>query len=45
MDTALKNIFQTGYYTGKFDSGRFHKEEAPFDELDRGFEFYAPPDL
>lgn len=38
----FKNIFQTGYYIGKFDFGRFHKEEAPFDELDRGFEFYAP---
>lgn len=38
----FRNIFQTGYYTGKFESGKFQKHETPFEELDRGFEFYAP---
>lgn len=38
----FRNIFQTGYYTGRFEAERFQKDKNSFDELDRGFEFYAP---
>ncbi|MBP1918497.1 glycoside hydrolase family 32 protein [Youngiibacter multivorans] len=38
----FNNIFQTGYYMGCFQGGRFHWDGQPFEELDRGFEFYAP---
>lgn len=38
----FRNIFQTGYYTGRFEVERFQKDKNSFDELDRGFEFYAP---
>lgn len=38
----FRNIFQTGYYTGKFQNKKFSKDLRDFDEMDRGFEFYAP---
>ncbi|ETA81977.1 glycoside hydrolase family 32 protein [Youngiibacter fragilis] len=38
----FNNIFQTGYYTGCFQGGRFHWDGQPFEEMDKGFEFYAP---
>ncbi len=38
----FNNIFQTGYYTGCFQGGRFHWDGQPFEEMDMGFEFYAP---
>jgi len=39
---AYNNIYQSMYFTGKLDyeSGSFKHEV--YDELDRGFEFYAP---
>ena len=37
------NIYQSGYFTGAFlENGTFVKDDQPFEELDRGFEFYAP---
>lgn len=37
------NIYQSGYFTGEFlENGTFVKDDQPFEELDRGFEFYAP---
>lgn len=37
------NIYQSGYFTGEFlENGTFVKDNQPFKELDRGFEFYAP---
>lgn len=38
----FRNVFQTGYYVGRFEAGMFRKSGTDFDELDRGFEFYAP---
>lgn len=38
----FQNVFQTGYFTGTFRQGRFTPSGSPFEELDRGFEFYAP---
>lgn len=38
----FKNIFQTGYFTGTFQNGKFSKDQQGFDEMDRGFEYYAP---
>ncbi|MBT2731899.1 glycoside hydrolase family 32 protein [Carnobacterium sp. ISL-102] len=38
-----KNIYQTGYFTGRFlENGKFIKDNQPFEEMDHGFEFYAP---
>lgn len=42
QEDRYRNVFQTGYYLGKFEAGIFQKSQAEFDELDRGFEFYAP---
>lgn len=36
------NIYQTGYFTGKFINEKFIVENSKLIELDRGFEFYAP---
>lgn len=36
------NIYQAGYFTGIFQNGIFTPESSEFEELDRGFEFYAP---
>ncbi|GEK90523.1 sucrose-6-phosphate hydrolase [Alkalibacterium kapii] len=40
--TLYQNIFQTGYMLGHFENGRFTPEIKEFNEMDRGFEFYAP---
>lgn len=37
-----QNIFQTGYVLGHYEEGVFKKDPGSFEELDRGFEFYAP---
>lgn len=37
-----QNIFQTGYVLGRYEEGVFKKDPGSFEELDRGFEFYAP---
>lgn len=37
-----RNIFQTGYLTGKFQGGKYLEGQGSFDEMDRGFEYYAP---
>lgn len=42
IDYRFNNIFQTGYWSGKFIHGKFVKNNSSFEELDRGFEFYAP---
>ncbi len=41
-EDRFKNIYQTGYFTGKFEDGAFKKDGLDFRELDLGFEFYAP---
>lgn len=38
----FRNIFQTGYLTGDYQDGRFIKDDYDFEEMDRGFEYYAP---
>ena len=42
-EEKYNNIYQSGYFTGEFlENGTFVKDDRPFKELDRGFEFYAP---
>lgn len=42
-DEKYNNIYQTGYFTGRFlENGKFVKDDQPFKEMDHGFEFYAP---
>lgn len=36
------NVYQTGYMLGKFDYEKVDFNHGSFQELDRGFEFYAP---
>jgi len=36
------NIYQAGYVVGKFDGKTGTYEHGEFEELDRGFDFYAP---
>lgn len=36
------NTFQTGYLLGRLDYESGHFNHGPFEELDLGFEFYAP---
>ena len=39
----FRNPNQSGYIVGKIaETGKFHGELADFQELDRGFDFYAP---
>src|SRR5699024_5400973 len=37
-----QNLYQAGYFTGSFDAEKGSFEHGAFDELDRGFDFYAP---
>lgn len=37
-----QNVYQAGYMIGRFDSEEGTYEYGDFDELDRGFDFYAP---
>ncbi|RKQ30269.1 glycoside hydrolase family 32 protein [Oceanobacillus halophilus] len=37
-----QNIYQSGYFAGKMDYETLSLEHGEFDELDRGFDFYAP---
>jgi beta-fructofuranosidase len=37
-----QNVYQSGYVIGTFDSENSTYEHGEFDELDRGFDFYAP---
>ncbi|MDC3417544.1 glycoside hydrolase family 32 protein [Aquibacillus salsiterrae] len=39
------NIYQTGYLVGDFDRENNNFTHGEFDELDRGFDFYAPQTL
>ncbi|WP_226036108.1 glycoside hydrolase family 32 protein [Aquibacillus saliphilus] len=36
------NLYQSGYFVGKFDRENHTYANGPFEELDRGFDFYAP---
>lgn len=36
------NLFQSGYFIGEFDYENTKFEHGSFNELDRGFDFYAP---
>ncbi|QKS73350.1 sucrose-6-phosphate hydrolase [Paenalkalicoccus suaedae] len=36
------NVYQAGYFLGNLDLDKASFEHGEFDELDRGFEFYAP---
>ncbi|MGL4372744.1 MAG: glycoside hydrolase family 32 protein, partial [Turicibacter sp.] len=36
------NVYQTGYALGTFDEGKQNLTIQTFEELDRGFDFYAP---
>lgn len=38
----FNNIYQSGYFAGTIDYDKFTFEHGEFDELDRGFDFYAP---
>ncbi len=38
----FQNLFQSGYFAGKFDGEKLIYEHGPFTELDRGFDLYAP---
>ncbi|RXI96587.1 sucrose-6-phosphate hydrolase [Anaerobacillus alkaliphilus] len=37
-----RNVYQSGYVIGKFDRKNKTYEHGQFEELDRGFDFYAP---
>ncbi|MFC5711763.1 glycoside hydrolase family 32 protein [Thalassorhabdus alkalitolerans] len=37
-----QNVYQAGYVIGKFDPETFSFDHGEFEELDRGFDFYAP---
>ncbi|WP_156291299.1 glycoside hydrolase family 32 protein [Oceanobacillus salinisoli] len=37
-----QNVFQSGYFAGKFDDDSGAFQHGEFVELDRGFDFYAP---
>ncbi|MEI2664324.1 sucrose-6-phosphate hydrolase [Rossellomorea sp. LJF3] len=37
-----QNVYQAGYVAGQFDSATGTFEHGEFEELDRGFDFYAP---
>ncbi|MBO0995478.1 glycoside hydrolase family 32 protein [Bacillus sp. SD088] len=37
-----QNAYQSGYVVGTFDPETTSFQHGPFDELDRGFDFYAP---
>ncbi|MGM0854505.1 MAG: glycoside hydrolase family 32 protein [Bacillota bacterium] len=37
-----QNVYQAGYVAGHFDSAAGTFEHGDFEELDRGFDFYAP---
>ncbi|MGG1630141.1 glycoside hydrolase family 32 protein [Rossellomorea sp. NRS-1567] len=37
-----QNVYQAGYVAGQFDSAAGTLEHGNFEELDRGFDFYAP---
>ncbi|NNU83639.1 sucrose-6-phosphate hydrolase [Geobacillus sp. BMUD] len=37
-----QNVYQSGYFVGRLDYERTEFLHGPFEELDRGFEFYAP---
>ncbi|MBN8193500.1 sucrose-6-phosphate hydrolase [Bacillus sp. NTK074B] len=37
-----QNVYQAGYVAGRFDSAAGTFEHGDFEELDRGFDFYAP---
>lgn len=37
-----QNIYQAGYFAGKVDYESFSFDHQEFEELDRGFDFYAP---
>lgn len=36
------NLFQNGYFVGKFDYQNYHFDRTVFKELDHGHDFYAP---
>lgn len=40
--TLYQNLFQSGYFIGKWDSKSHKLCHGSFTELDRGFDFYAP---
>lgn len=39
---TYNNLYQSGYFVGKFDRENHTFEHGQFEELDRGFDFYAP---
>ncbi|MFC3418661.1 glycoside hydrolase family 32 protein [Salinicoccus hispanicus] len=39
---AYHNLYQAGYFAGDFDSTDYSYDHGEFQELDRGFDFYAP---
>lgn len=39
---AFNNIFQSGYFAGNVDYEKVSFHHGAFEELDRGFDFYAP---
>ncbi|MGV3275209.1 sucrose-6-phosphate hydrolase [Staphylococcus sp. 11261D007BR] len=41
-NTAFRNQYQSGYIMGKLDFDTLVFEHGPFQELDHGFDFYAP---
>lgn len=46
INHRYENIHNTGYVVGHFDEKTAHfTPETPFEEVDRGFEFYAPQTL
>lgn len=38
----FQNIFQSGYFAGKVNYNKMEFNHEKFEELDRGFDFYAP---
>lgn len=42
LGMKYQNIYQSGYLTGSLDAEKAHFLASHFEELDRGFEFYAP---